>query len=321
MLRNIIGSKILIVFSDPGGAKPCLSVASKLTGNEVLVISDRSYGFYQDFGIAVKIVNQLHELDEKISSFAPDLILTGTSYTSRIEKKTIALAKQKKIKVISFIDHWTSMLARFRDDQGTVTLPNVVYVIDEKARHLAIEEGIPLELLKIHSNPYHSWLRKWKPRTNRDAFLKRLNIDPNRKIILFAPDPLSNINGIETYGYDEIVALKKLLNIINLNSRLIDGYHFLLKTHPNQVLHDIRVILEDQASFDIVPPDIDTNESIYFSDCIIGFFSAILIEAELMNKAVIRYIPKSSIEDPFRDKNVGIVADEDNLLEEILKLT
>lgn len=320
MLKNKEDSKILIVFSDPGGAKPCLSIASELSDKNFMVVSDRNYSFYQDFGIDVKVLQNLNELNEIITSFMPSLILTGTSYTSSIEKKTIADAKRRGIKVLSFIDHWTSMLGRFRDDEGTVTFPDGIYVIDQNAKNLAVEEGIPLELLNIYPNPYHSWLKKWKPKVIKEDFINSLQISHSKKIALFAPDPLSNIDGVATYGYDELTALKILLVLIESSITLKEDYHFLFKPHPNQKLEDIEETLRHQSNFDILPQSIDANESIFFSNCIVGFFSSILIEADLMGKKVIRFIPKTSLKDPFRSLNLGVVANEDNLLEEILKL-
>ena len=61
-IDNLHG-KGLYVFSDPGGAKPCLSFVGLNKISNYLIVSDRKYSFYKDFGLNVKI---LKEIDEHI---------------------------------------------------------------------------------------------------------------------------------------------------------------------------------------------------------------------------------------------------------------
>ena len=48
--------KILFVFSDPGGAKPILSLIEEKNIDTCLAVSNRSYSFYGDFKTPVKII-------------------------------------------------------------------------------------------------------------------------------------------------------------------------------------------------------------------------------------------------------------------------
>ena len=109
--RPPLKGKIIFVFSDPGGAKPLLSLAEENWNNELLVISDRDYPFYKDFRSVVKIIDQ--DIDSVINFFQPTLIFTGTSYTSDIEKKFIISSIERNIKCLSFVDHWTNVVQRF----------------------------------------------------------------------------------------------------------------------------------------------------------------------------------------------------------------
>ncbi|MFA4870252.1 MAG: hypothetical protein WC623_18785 [Pedobacter sp.] len=320
MFKQKPGDKILIVFSDPGGAKPCLAIADEIDPSGLLVISDREYSFYTDFRSKVTIINSDLELEKIIDDFKPNLIFTGTSYTSNIEKTTILLAKRRGIHIKSFVDHWTSISNRFRDDKGNLNLPNDIWVLDERARLIAVDEGISSESLYISGNPYHMWLKNWKPKITRELFFKNIGLDTEKRIILFAPDPLSNVNGLDTYGFDELSASIKLVNCVNDSSvEFRDATQILVKMHPNQVVKELENIFFGQANFTILPPEINTNESIYFSDIVVGFFSSILIEADLMDKPVVRFFEKDSKNDPLIDQDLGIKTNEDNLIIDILK--
>ena len=51
-----LSGRVLFVFSDPGGAKPCLALIKEYPGLDFKVYSDRYYSFYKDFGIEVNKV-------------------------------------------------------------------------------------------------------------------------------------------------------------------------------------------------------------------------------------------------------------------------
>jgi hypothetical protein len=321
VFKQGLEGKILFVFSDPGGAKPCLALSDKLNKSNLVVLSDREYSFYNDFETDVIRIQELEELEEYIESFKPDLIFTGTSYTSSLEKTAIKSAKKKNIKVFSFVDHWTAISERFTGEQENFELPDQIWVIDEKAMNIAISEGISAELIVISGNPYHAWLKNWKPKNIRSVFLNAYNIPLNKQIILFAPDPLSNVNGVEAYGYDEYSVSQKMIELVEQCSNSEkEKYHFLVKAHPNQNYTKLCKLFINQTYFTVLPQSVDTNESIYHADVVMGFFSSILIEAEIMGKVVIRFLVKDSKKDPFFNLNLGTIVNEDNLMKTILKL-
>lgn len=307
----------LFVFSDPGGAKPVLALVSALQFqlDAYLIISDREYAFYKDFNVVVKaaIDSPFYTID----SFEPDFVFTGTSYTSKLELTYIAAAKALNICTYAYIDHWTSMRKRF-DNEGIEILPDFICVIDEKAQSLALKEGIEAEKIKIFGNPYHQFLEHWQPTLSKSVFFKTLGIERfDKKIALYAPDPLSNVDGITVFGFDEIIATNALSRIAD---ELSDNYQFILKPHPNQNLDTIRESVND--SFIIVDKNADANTLIYYADCVIGFFSNFLIEACVMQKKVFRFAVVDNMvypdrigkADPFQDKAIGTVVNEKELL-------
>lgn len=308
--------KAIFVFSDPGGAKPCLSLMDEFDPGYALAISDRKYPFYKDFKHPVMLPDQSYY--EIINSFKPDLIFTGTSYSSNIEQEFIDIARKESIPCYSFVDHWTSISKRFRNKQGLLNLPDFIWVIDQRAKDIAIQEGIDHHKLIISGNPYHDWLANWRPVNTREQFLQAIGVaELNKKLIVFAPDPLSNVNGKLTYGFDELILSRKLVNLIKSSHLEDSNWLFLIKLHPNQNAEELNRIFKGQKCCKLLPLDVDTNETIFFADVVIGFFSSLLLEANLMGKSILRFLGSFSRNDPFEGMNVGEKADESNIIPQI----
>jgi len=315
-MRPRLNGSVMFVFSDPGGAKPCLSLIEENQLVNVMAISDREYSFYKDFKTNVNIINCGFE--QITDTFKPDLIITGTSYTSSIERQFIKIARKKKIPCYSFVDHWTNISKRFLDEENYLILPDKIWVIDERAELIALAEGVDRSKIVVSGNPYHDWLRQWKPDIEKSDFLNNLGLNNEKlKILVYAPDPLTNISGHDIYGFDELSAT-------TIISELLDNYHqelknwlFLVKCHPNQNRKKLSEVISDR--FFILPDDVDTNTTIYYADVVMGFFSSFLIEASIMNKPVIRFLPKEVINDPIIDLNIGKIVNKNTFVETLLK--
>ena len=197
MILPALKGRGLFVFSDPGGAKPVLSIVENVKNelDDYLIISDREYPFYCDF--SVKVTSFCKSPEEIVASFSPDFILTGTSYTSTIELDFLEAAGQMNVPAYSFVDHWTNIRERFLKD-GKEIFPDYILLIDEEARSIAIENKIPSLKIIVVGNPYHDFLKKWKPSIPKTELYHLLNLTyPAKKIIVYAPDPLSNVAGLQ----------------------------------------------------------------------------------------------------------------------------
>ena len=310
------GKRGIIVFSDPAGAKACLAIAKNLNSNDVIVMSDREYDFYIDFG--VNVISSLNKnINEFIVSYKPDFIFTGTSYPEKIELKFIELANKNKVQSFSFVDHWINIKRRFFSE-GTLIYPSEIWLIDEEAKQKALQVNIPEELIKITGNPYYEYLRNWRPNLSKEGLCKKLNLKPSSKYILYAPEPLSAFNLQEKYGFDELSGLIHLEE--GLKKSGLKNYYILVKGHPNQD-DDIFLKYIDKTKVNIkYLRDDNINELIYHSEIVAGYFSNSLIEAKIMNKKIIRILIDldSNIQDPFLYKNVGIKIDNAKSLIEVL---
>jgi len=287
----------LVVFSDPGGAKPCLTLAEQWAAlDEVLVCSDRQYAFFDNFAVKVtpaRGANAAAIFDE----FRPDRLFTGTSYTSRIETDFIREAALRHVHSTAFVDHYTGFDVRFHVADAVV-VPNEVHVVDESAQSLAIAAGLPPHVIRITNNPYHCYLTKWRSALSKVVLFERLRI-PLLPVttILFAPDPLSHAGGVERFGTDEVATSRLLMDALRGADK---PFHVLLKPHPNQSLDYLLNGLEvvpPNVTLQVLPPESDTflNDLIYHVDAVVGMISNVLSEAEAMGKQTLR------IEAGFRD--------------------
>lgn len=302
--------KGLFVFSDPGGAKPVLAFI-KLNPElqDYMVVSDREYDFFSDFNIPVTSYTTGCE-GHILKRFSPDFIFTGTSYTSELDKTYIAAGKKAKIPVYSFVDHWTNISARFQQQQLAI-LPDLVLLVDNHAKNMALKEGIPEEQLLVIGNPYHEYLKSWRPLLSRSAFFNSIGLNTgSKKVIVFGPDPLSNVNGRIKFGFDEIEGVRELAAIAD---KLAEDYIILLNPHPNQKIQELLPF--ERNNLVVLKEKLDVNTLIFHADLVLGIFSSFLLEALVMGKTVIRFFPTSINNDPFAHMAVGqIVVGKEALL-------
>lgn len=304
--------KGLFVYSDPGAAKAVLALVLKTKGKlqGYKIYSNRVYGFVSQFGIDV--ITNSENVESVFNAFEPDFLFTGTSYTTDFELKFIKEAVKRNIPSYSYIDHYLLFRKRFQLNEIDC-FPEKVLVIDERAKQLAISEGIPPDKVVVFGNPYYEYLSDFKPNISKEELLKSIGIvDINKRIVVFAPEPLSNINGKERYGFDEVEVISALKEKLDSGEY---SCHLILKPHPNQDMEKISNLIS--SKFIILSSDFDTNTLMYFSDIIIGFFSNFLIEADKMNKKILRLLPFKVANDPLSELNIGKIVNLQELVSEL----
>ena len=273
------------------------------------------YDFYIDFNLKIdkyKIRDEIRIMNK----FKPNFIFTGTSYTSKIELKFIKEAKIRKIKSFSFIDHYTRFNERF-EFNNEYFLPDTIFVSDKFAKKIAQSSNVLEHLpIKVIGNYYHSYLKKWKPQIKKNIFFQNLNISSKTKIVLFAPDPLSNLTN-NFFEFDENEVLKAIflsLKILN-NSNIL----LIIKAHPNQNIKYLSDVIKNFSNENIfLTKSMDVKYLNYYSDIIIGMYSSLLIEASFFDKKIIRHLPIQT-HDPFKNLNIGIITSTHNQLAEAIK--
>jgi len=310
------GKHIAFVFSDAAGANACIALAKMCeigTDISTLLFSNKKY-----FEANVDNLN----ITENVPSFRDlriDCVFTGTSHpesSNHFEVNCIKKAVNENIYAISFIDHWINFKLRF-DGLNASEYPDEIWVVDETAKQLAISEGLPWEKIFVKGNPYHYYLKNyWHSQYTNKSYLEKLQIPKTGFHILFAPDPLSIRNGRQTVGFDEEEVLRDLLMIV---SQLRGEIRLVVKCHPLQQTDNLsRLIKKTNDSNCFLIKEADTLELISASDIVVGFYSNVLLEAEALNKKVIRYFPGNSEADLLKHKvSLKKIQSKNELMEEI----
>lgn len=294
MIWDSLKGRGLFVFSDPAGAKAMLALVHYLKEKEqlsaCLVVSDRKFDFYSDFN--VEVVTDTGAESETISGFRPDFIFTGTSYTSRLELRYIQDGNVQGIPTFAFIDHWTNFSLRF-EYNGAMVWPGTIVVIDETAYNKACEEGLPKEKLVTADNPYYRYLQNWTPQLSKEAFYTQIGITANSKVVAFVPEPLSQVNGKERFGFTELELLEKILEELPRSFWHNTNNYFIVKLHPNQHVEPMKRIVDKHAdkNIQLVAGNMNVNTLLTYSDMVIGIFSNILVEGKLLGANVYQYLP------------------------------
>jgi hypothetical protein len=303
-MLKIKGQRGIFVFSDPAGAKACLALVKSLKNKEILIISDRKYSFYSEFNLEIN--SSAHKsTKEWFDIFKPDFVFTGTSMPNKIELEFLKEAKNKKIKTYSFVDHWTNMSDRFKYFEEYI-YPDELWLIDEYAKEKAIIDGIDEEIIVVSGNPYYDYLKEWNPNMSKDDLYNKIGLRKNEKYILYAPEPISIFNLQEKYGFDELSGLIHLNKSLNeLNS---ENIKIIIKPHPNQnETIFINFLKKSNNNKILFVNDININTLIYYSECVVGYFSNSLIEAKIFDKKILRLLIelKEKNIDPLENKNIG----------------
>ena len=194
---------ILFAFSDPAGANIISSIIKKIEKKDYnfSVLTDNEGFKHPDIIPYLKIINPSNEkLESFVNQFCPEKIFTTASLTSLIEYKLIEISKKQNIPSITFLDHWTDYKKKFFRNERYI-FPDKILLIDDKAKSLAISQGLPSDKLHIVGNPFYEGLNNFSPKSNYDEFINFFNLKSERRNILFISDSISEQNG----GYQKSI--------------------------------------------------------------------------------------------------------------------
>ena len=298
--NTILKGKGIFVFSDPAGANSVLAIVDKLIllghlpKRDFLVFTNSMKTGFDEYKniLDVSPTNESGFVDV-IKSFNPTYIFSGTSLND-FEHLWRKAAIQENVKVISFIDHWTSYIERFSFN-NEIIFGDHILVVNEIAKNEALLNGIPEKLISVFGNPYYEKVKKFKPIVSKKEFYDSLDIDLTKNVILFISDdikrsfPFDN-KGTCILGYDEYTILSELLISLKTIDINLNKFQLIIKLHPKSKINKFNHLLNDTPRDlkIIVVKDCDSLSLNYFSDYIIGMFSNMVIESYLMKKKVLR---------------------------------
>jgi hypothetical protein len=313
-MLQLPGKHIGFVFSDRAGANACIALAKICEKEKKIRASLFSNKPYSE-------VDGLFFLTDIAPSFRAlgiDCVFTGTSHpesSNYFEVNCIRKAVSENIYTISFIDHWVNFKLRFAGLEIS-EYPHEIWVVDEVAKQLAIKDDLPGEKLFVRGNPYHYYLKNyWQPQYSNKNYFDKLQVPTTGFHILFAPDPISLRDGNKITGFDEAEALNDLL----LTTSQWEDVRLVVKCHPLQPVDKLLDIIKRNDSQNcFLIREADTLELIQASDLVVGFYSNLLLEAEMLGKRVVRYFPGNPEADLLKHKeSLKKIRDINELMDEI----
>jgi CDP-glycerol glycerophosphotransferase (TagB/SpsB family) len=166
----------------------------------------------------------------------------------------------------------------------------------------AITGGLPAKKIMVLRNPFFGYLRKWRYKKNKENLYRKKSIKKeNKKIILYAPDPVSKV--FKNIQPDEHKILQEIINTLD---KLDKECVVLVKHHPKynkyirkpkrKKFSKVNVILLKKESEAII------YEIILTCDVVISMFSNILLEARCLGKRCISFFPWAHFVNPLSKK-------------------
>ena len=293
--------KGIFVFSDPAGSNSIFSIVDYLTknnkapGKDFLIFTNKVGVFDKKYNAIVDIIEFNHQIAINIiKDFKPNFLFSATSNNNfeHLWRKSLT----GKVKIYSFIDHWTKYIERFSYN-NEIIFGDIIYVVNKIAKDEAILSGIPKNIIKIFGNPYYEKVRKFHPAVTKDKFFRSNKLNTNKLIVLFISENLravysSNSHEKSQLGYDEYTVFNDLLECIINNKHYLNlKFQFVIKIHPKSHLNKFDSILKRRnvKNLDIITlRDCDSLTLNYFSDYVIGMHSNMVIESYLLGKKLLR---------------------------------
>ena len=210
------------------------------------------------------------------------LLITGTSWPSRFETKAIREALKKKIKVITFLDHWTNYKLRFYLNNKLI-FPHEIWVTDKMALKIAKKE-LPKINIKLKKNNYFE--KKIKSLKKIKRKFKESNI-----LYLCSPIIKNNYNLKKNYlfKYNE----KSLLNYFfkNIQCLKFNYKNIIIRLHPSEKLKKYLWIKKKFGKKVIISKNKKLENDIASSKYIFGFNSNAMVLSALVGKKVFNISP------------------------------
>jgi hypothetical protein len=196
----------------------------------------------------------------------PSALLVSAGGLAR-EFAFVAAARARDLPVVQYVDTWYGYGRRFTED-GRLTLPDRIFVIDDKATEEAAAEGLPAERMSAVGHSLWETIERLPPTSSRD--------------VLFLDAPVARDYG-RTLGYTEKDAWAMFCAARRARPDLVGQIYF--APHPDYARDDL-------------PADVTSGrysaELLKSVGSVVGMFSAPLVDAYLAGRRSISVQPNAN---------------------------
>ena len=287
------GSKIIVVAHDAGGAE---ILASWIKRNRIsnfemvlegpaIAVFERRLGWLKNRCVEKEIRNGLG---------GKSWVLTGSGWQSDLEWSAIRIAKERSIRVVTYLDHWVNYEERFtRHD--VECLPNEIWVGDQYAFKIA-RASFPTVNVTLVPNPLFADIQELQEQ-------KVFSSADDQVRILYVCEPVAEhakkrYGNEKHWGYTEFEALDYFFE--NLE-RIVDRKsisHITIRPHPAEDLDKYSYLDAKESEW---PPIRRSYQQVLVDEIaghnwVFGCESMALVIAVLMGKKVFSCIPPNGKE-------------------------
>jgi hypothetical protein len=280
--------RVLFASQDPGGADALLPVMRALTAKHHQVkwiASGASQSTLEREGVRFipATVAETKAIMNVFESFGPDVVITGTSCGSSVDKATISIATRLKIRTIAVVDYWSYYKLRFQDPTGERFIPDTICVVDRRMKEEMVKAGYREKQIVITGNPRFDTFRSTARRTRKRQ----------PATVLFLSQPFTEISDLNLgIGYTELDALRDIASVlIRINRTAPDHYHLIVRPHPKERLAKYTSLPTTPSLRISLDRTRQVEETMGQVRLIIGMSSVALLEAALRGYPVLSYQP------------------------------
>tara|TARA_B100000787_G_scaffold169550_1_gene161076 strand:- start:294 stop:1364 length:1071 start_codon:yes stop_codon:yes gene_type:complete len=292
-----------ILFSafEVGSVKALIPICVELHKKNIKYKIDRK-GYFKKIKINkyVNIRSSNEDIKKYLIKNSIKLLIFSVNLKDETPLKIARVAKNLNIYTMHVLDYWNGYMSRMNLDGKKPFIPDYYFVPDSLAKREAIKDGISQKTIFVSGHPDFAELTK-KYLINKKINTKELSIKKDKKIILFASEPVSLDQGTSLLknkkfrGYTEVDAMNLLIR--NLESLKSINILVLVMCHPRDSFKKIKKLWSklggDQYGY--VIKNTDPMKLLPHIDAVAGMASTLLHISWLLGKKVISIQPNLRI--------------------------
>jgi len=295
---------IIFVANDSGGARLLAPLIREVTaaGHAVRVLaSGPAEAMWSELEVSRDAAahDRVEWLVDYLAAHRPDLMVTGTSHFSDLERNAWVAARRLGIRSVAAIDAWVNFPERFVRNDGEFVQPDHVCVIDDGSRERLQSDRRIEAQIHVCGQPHLESLVTSLVGARR----ARGPADPAR--LVFFSNPVFVDLPPEERPYDQFKAASVLFAAL----RGTEGCELLIKPHPREAVDPWQKWV---ASVEGDVPAVTTTQAkaddlLVSCDGACGITSMSLVEASLLGRPVLSLQPgRRRAHNPVIDELPGV---------------
>ena len=282
-------SRILMAAHDLGGAQMYAPVCHNLLsdGQDLIFIAEGpALRFWRDEGFTVTACDPAGaDARELIGAHQPDIVATGTSYKSDLERKLWKAAAEKAIPSFAAFDATMNLERRLRLLNGTnLHYPDYAAVVRAQCQAELVHAGMDDQHISVVGQPHLERLVTQLSRLRRDHTAR------SPAILTFYSEPIfQDEPGPLSPGYDQFTIFSAIIEALEG----VDNIRLLVRIHPREKQADWDLALHqpETVGLDVALDNRAHDTAIATTDAAIGMTSMALVESVLLGIPVLALQP------------------------------